>query len=311
MGKNDKSKEKIVSNSHKPPNHENYDWKIVRPDPDQRSWGEIYNSEIKLNPENDVLLPPYTRTIVTVENTNKLPSNIHGFIHQSQAWQEDNINFENFYIEKSSPESIKITLTNTSNTYTLRLAGGINYGYLVIRRFRKYDDRFFQKFNERFRSDFLEKGYIFNVIKDNKFIFIIEKQLKIKLEFGAMIPSRGTFYSAGLDLYANEEGTIKAGERKLISTGVSCEFPLNTYGRIAPRSSLSMKGIDVGAGVIDSDYTGIIKVLLINNGKENFLINIGDKISQLILEEYRHVIPYLAEISKTQRGSQGFGSTGK
>ena len=72
-----------------------------------------------------------------------------------------------------------------------------------------------------------------------------------------------------------------------------------------------MKGIDVGAGVIDSDYTGIIKVLLINNGKENFLINIGDKISQLILEEYRHVIPYLAEISKIQRDSQGFGSTGK
>ena len=112
-------------------------------------------------------------------------------------------------------------------------------------------------------------------------------------------------------MHANEEGVVRPGERKLISTGVSCEFPNNTYGRVAPRSSLSLKGIDIGAGVIDSDYTGIIKVLLINNGKDNFLVNFGDKISQLILEEYRPVIAYLADISMTQRGSGGFGSTGK
>ena len=124
-----------------------------------------------------------------------------------------------------------------------------------------------------------------------------------------MIPTRGTHFSAGLDLFANEEGVIKPGERKLVSTGVSCEFPSRTYGRVAPRSSLSLQGIDVGAGVIDNDYTGVINVLLINNGKENFLFSNGDKISQLILEEYRPVIAFLADISMTQRGTGGFGST--
>ena len=135
--------------------------------------------------------------------------------------------------------------------------------------------------------------------------------MKIELEFGAVIPTRGTYSSVGLDLHANVDGVIYPGERKLISTGVKCEFPANSYGRIAARSGLSLKGIDVGAGVIDPDYTGIIKVLIINNGKENFIINSGDKIAQLIIEEYRHVTPYLANISMTERGTSGFGSTGK
>ena len=139
----------------------------------------------------------------------------------------------------------------------------------------------------------------------------IEKQLKVKLEFGAIIPTRGSFSSAGLDLYTNEDGVLKPGDRKLISTGVSCEFPSNTYGRIAPRSSLALKGLEIGAGVIDGDYTGIIKILMINNGKNNYVYNSGERVAQLIVEEYRHITPYLSNISITDRGSGGFGSTGK
>ena len=131
------------------------------------------------------------------------------------------------------------------------------------------------------------------------------------MEFGAEIPTRGSYSSAGLDLYANEDGVIHPGERKLISTGISCQFPTNSYGRIAARSGLSLRGIDVGAGVIDPDYTGIIKVLIINNGKGNFIFNSGDRLAQLIIETYRHVTPYLADISITGRGTSGFGSTGK
>ena len=127
-----------------------------------------------------------------------------------------------------------------------------------------------------------------------------------------MLPTRGTEYSAGLDMSASHDAVVHPGERKLISTGIIVEFPPRTYGRISARSGLSLKGIDIGAGTIDPDYTGIIKVLIINNGKDNFIINSGDKIAQLIVEEYRHVTPYLTtEISVTERGSQGFGSTGK
>ena len=149
------------SKSQLPPNHSEYDWKLVRPDPDQRASGEVYSSEIKLKPIFNVFLPPYTRTIISVKNSNKLPENIYGFIHQTQAWQEDNINLENFYIEKSSPDRIKITLSNTSTTSTLRLTGGLSYGNLVIRRFRKYDDRFFQKLKDKFTTNVIDKGKIF------------------------------------------------------------------------------------------------------------------------------------------------------
>ena len=119
---------------------------------------EVYKSEIKLKPLNDVFLPPYTRTIVSVKNKHKLPENIHGFVHQSQTWQDDNISVENFYVEKSSPKIIKLTLTNTSTCYTLRLAGGLSYGRLLIRRFRKYDDRFFQRLKDNFKIDVLDKS---------------------------------------------------------------------------------------------------------------------------------------------------------
>jgi len=119
------------------------------------------------------------------------------------------------------------------------------------------------------------------------------------LEFGAVIPSRGTFNSAGLDLNASEDAVVYPQERKLISTGVSCEFPPNTYGRIGARSGLSLKGIDIGAGIIDPDYTGILKVLIINNGHKNFIIHSGDRIAQLIVEEYRHVTAYLANVTGT------------
>ena len=114
--------------------------------------------------------------------------------------------------------------------------------------------------------------------------------MKIQLEFGAVIPTRGTSGSVGLDLSANEDMVVHPGERKCISTGIACGFPPNTYGHIAARSGLSLKGIDIGAGILDPDYTGFIKVLIINNGQENFIVNSGDKIAQLIVEEYRHVI---------------------
>ena len=106
----------------------------------------------------------------------------------------------------------------------------------------------------------------------------------------------------------------------MVSTGLRVLCPDGTYGRIAPRSGLASKHcIDVGAGVIDADYRGEVKVLLINNGKDEFSVTQGMRIAQLIFEKC-WVADQLGlkmifddgndASSKTERGSGGFGSTG-
>ena len=128
----------------------------------------------------------------------------------------------------------------------------------------------------------------------------------------ARLPERKTDGSAGYDLYSSEDVVILRGERKLVGTGIKVSFPSNHYIRIAPRSGLSAKGIDIGAGVIDSDYTGEIKVLVINNGDDVYISSLGDRIAQMILT--RISTPKVVEVDSLQttvRGSGGFGSTGK
>ncbi|OMH79258.1 Deoxyuridine 5'-triphosphate nucleotidohydrolase [Zancudomyces culisetae] len=103
--------------------------------------------------------------------------------------------------------------------------------------------------------------------------------------------------------------------RYAVDTGLIMKIPDNCYGRVAARSGLAVKhSIDVSAGVIDSDYRGIVKILLLNNGKTPFEIRIGDRIAQLILENIStpEISPAedLAATEKTERGAGGFGSTG-
>ena len=95
--------------------------------------------------------------------------------------------------------------------------------------------------------------------------------LKVKLlHSDSQIPKRQSKYSAGYDIYSYNDYQINPNSRKLIDTGISISILNDYYGRIAPRSGLSVKGIDIGAGVIDSDYRGEIKVLLINNTNVTF-----------------------------------------
>ena len=126
-------------------------------------------------------------------------------------------------------------------------------------------------------------------------------------------PTKAESGSAGYDLYSTEEVIVPAKTRRLISTGISIEFPKRFYARVAPRSGLSVKNnIDIGAGVIDSSYRGEIKVLFINNGNTDYTINIGDKIAQLILEQCGNPkIEVVDELSLSERGESGFGSSGK
>ena len=134
-----------------------------------------------------------------------------------------------------------------------------------------------------------------------------------KLCYDAIVPTRGSDHSVGYDLYSSEDAMVpsQAG-RAIVGTGITVVLPPGVYGRVAPRSGLAAKHcINVGAGVIDPDYTGEIKVILFNHGLKDFEIKKGDRIAQLILE--RCETPPIEEISiveDTDRGSGGFGSTG-
>jgi len=112
-------------------------------------------------------------------------------------------------------------------------------------------------------------------------------ELKVKkLNSSARLPQRQSPEAAGYDLYACKDTIIYSGRYELIGTGIAVQIPIGTYGRIASRSSLAANyGIQVGAGVIDSDYRGEIKVLLFNHGNKILDIEIGDRIGQLILEK--------------------------
>ncbi len=133
----------------------------------------------------------------------------------------------------------------------------------------------------------------------------------------AALPVKGSEQAAGYDIYSYEAVELKPNERKLIRTGIKLLMPPGVYGRIAPRSGMSTKYIDVCAGVIDSDYTGEVKVLLHNHSDKSYFVQLKDRIAQLILEKYLDDVR-VKEIKKiedirgeTQRGSGGFGSTGQ
>ncbi len=125
------------------------------------------------------------------------------------------------------------------------------------------------------------------------------------------IPKMATENAAGYDLHANHSCTLAPNSIELVDTGIAIIPPKGTYARIASRSGLAIKKIEAKAGVIDPDYTGTIKIILHNFGTEEFHINKGDRIAQMILERYEHSnITIRNNTPTTQRGTNGFGSTG-
>jgi dUTP pyrophosphatase len=129
----------------------------------------------------------------------------------------------------------------------------------------------------------------------------------------SVLPTRGSKYAAGLDLYASETVCIETGSFDcLVSTGISMVIPHGYYGRIAPRSGFSVKyGLILNAGVIDSDYRGEIKILFNNFTKMDVVIQKGDKIAQIIIEKIALLdVEEVEHLDDTERGDKGFGSTG-
>lgn len=159
--------------------------------------------------------------------------------------------------------------------------------------------------NNSFKSQYCKKliGVLINYIMS---------EFKVKLlSDNAKLPYRATSGSAGYDLFSAEDIVVPAKGKALVKTDIAMTIPDGYYGRIAPRSSLALKCIDVGGGVIDSDYTGNISVILYNHSNENYQVNKHDRIAQLILTKIiTPDIILVDEINETDRIG-GFGSTGK
>ena len=128
------------------------------------------------------------------------------------------------------------------------------------------------------------------------------------------LPTRQTPQSAGLDLHAKISTTIKPGERTLMPTGIRAALPFGFEAQIRPRSGLALKhGITVlnTPGTIDADYRGEIGVVLINLGSEDFTIQRGDRIAQMVIVKVEMAnFTEVDELPDTRRGEGGYGSTG-
>lgn len=139
--------------------------------------------------------------------------------------------------------------------------------------------------------------------------------VKVKTAEGPVLPQYATEGSAGMDLRAAEALNVPAGERACVSTGLFLEIPAGFEAQIRPRSGLALKhGITVlnSPGTIDSDYRGEVKVILANLGKDDFKIEIGDRIAQMVFAEVtKAVFETVCALEETERSAGGFGSTGK
>ncbi len=142
-------------------------------------------------------------------------------------------------------------------------------------------------------------------------------QINIVNKSAHALPAYETAHAAGMDLRAQLDAPIVLApmQRALVATGLFIELPVGFEAQIRPRSGLAYKhGITVlnSPGTIDADYRGEIKVLLINFGSENFEINNGERIAQMVIAKHETVTwNAVNELGSTERGAGGYGSTGK
>jgi len=140
--------------------------------------------------------------------------------------------------------------------------------------------------------------------------------IKCVAQEGAIIPEYKTAGAAGADIcaFVSEPVTIPAGKYAMVPTGLFFEIPMGYEVQIRPRSGLAAKnGVTVlnTPGTIDSDYRGEIKIILINLGDKDFVINNGDRVAQMVIAPVTQgTFEIVKELSETERGAGGFGSTG-
>lgn len=146
---------------------------------------------------------------------------------------------------------------------------------------------------------------------------MVKVELKKLQNFAGLdLPAYETDLAAGVDMRAAIDGvmTLSSGERALVATGLAMALPPGYEAQIRPRSGLAYKhGISVvnTPGTIDADYRGEVKILLINHGQEDFTINRGDRIAQMVIAPVTQAnFDVVETLSETARGAGGYGSTG-
>lgn len=137
-------------------------------------------------------------------------------------------------------------------------------------------------------------------------------KMKITLGFDAKMPTRAFPTDAGLDLYARETQIVPARESAIFDTGVHIELPEGTVGMIKSKSGLNVKHGLTSEGVIDVGYVGSLVVKIYNHSGHDYKVNAGDKISQLVIMPIlTPELELVDSLEDTERGTGGFGSTGK
>src|SRR5580658_8794925 len=137
-----------------------------------------------------------------------------------------------------------------------------------------------------------------------------------RLHPDARVPryAHGPEEDAGMDLHSVEAATLAPGETKLIATGLAIELPAGYEAQIRPRSGLALKHaitLPNSPATIDPGYRGEIRVILLNLGKENYVVHRGDRIAQMVIARYESVEWEEGELSNSARGTGGFGSSGR
>lgn len=136
--------------------------------------------------------------------------------------------------------------------------------------------------------------------------------MKIVLDEGAIMPTRAHQCDAGLDLYAAERKIIRANDWEVIETGVHIQIPQGFFGLLTSKSGLMGNHGLTSRGTIDSHYTGSIKAVLFNHSKKDYIVEKGDKVTQMvILKHWTPDLEVVDHLESTDRGDGGFGSTGR
>ena len=136
------------------------------------------------------------------------------------------------------------------------------------------------------------------------------------MKFTKAIPTalglvRGSEKAAGYDIYSAEDVELAPNSVTKVSSGICIAIPPGHCGQVWARSSMAMKGISVGAGIIDEDYRGIVSVILVNNNETSFKVKTNDRVAQMLFVPYLAVrLEHVESLEETVRGTGGFGSTG-
>jgi dUTP pyrophosphatase len=153
-------------------------------------------------------------------------------------------------------------------------------------------------------------GILFTLLSDSM-------KVRIKrLRDDAYLPeyAHGPAEDAGLDLRAADDMTLEPGRPRLVPTGIAIELPAGHEAQIRPRSGLALKHaitLPNGPATVDPGYRGEIRVILLNLGKENYVVHRGDRIAQMIVARYETVEWEEGELGNSNRGAGGFGSSGR